>query len=135
MKGTTEELSEVWSYQSDPPSRRKNIPRIFSFLKTLLKKRKDVILNVAMHQKLVHISLSIKTHEITNSRCLSLMCILQNAMDYLLPCTVSKSNTASTTKLELTLYTLVRMTHSLGQTLLCHLTKRVWCVGEISLIV
>lgn len=55
MKGTTEELSKVWSYQSDPPSRRKNIPRIFSFLKTLLKKRKDVILYVDMHQKLVQL--------------------------------------------------------------------------------
>lgn len=83
------------------------------------------------------IFLSIKTHKITNRRCLfiSSTCILQNAMDYLFPASVSKSNTASTTRLELTSYTLVRMTHSLGQTLLCYSTKRAWCVGEICLIV
>ena len=38
--------------------KEEHIARIFSFLKTLLKKRKDIILNVAMHQKLVHISLN-----------------------------------------------------------------------------
>ena len=125
-----EELSEVWSYQSDPPSRRKNIPRIFSFLKTLLKKEEGC------HPLCRHApeACAIKMHKITNSRYLFISYVYFTKCNGLLT-TRHCPNTASTTRLVLTSYTLVRMTHSLDRTLLCHSTKRVWCVGKICLIV